>query len=247
MSTYQLDILPVELVHHLLNYFSAHEIFYTFRNSTSYIDAILLNYADYRINFKSISRTNFDLICQHIKPDQVISLTLSDDEMTPGLIKLFLSHFQITQFTRLRSLTLIEIGPDFWKNIVSELIELKHLRSFSVFPSNRTSEWVSNMLDDDETQLDEDLFNSYAPVLPQLDKLRLSHGDFLGSIAFPQLRHLILERSSHNIINHICSVAPQLKSLDTTYLDRVLTRELLNPLLQLNRLNLRIDSKTLYQ
>ena len=245
MSTSQLDILPVELVHHLLNYFSAHEIFYTFHNVSSYIDAILLNYADYRINFKSISRRNFDLICQHIIPAQVISLTLSDNEITPGLIKLFLSRFQITQLTQLRSLTLVEIGPDYWENIVSELTELKHLRAFCVFPLDQTKRWVSSILREDETQLDKDLFNSYAPVLPQLFKLRLSHGNFLGSIEFPQLRHLILGRSSQDIIKHICSVAPQLKSLDTTYSDVVLPSELLYPLSQLNRLILRIDGKTL--
>ena len=167
MSISQLDALPVELVHHLLNYFSAHEIFYTFHNVTSYIDAVLLNYADYRVNFKSISRTNFDLICQHIIPSHVIALTLSDNEMTPGLINLFLSRFQITQFTQLRSLTLIEIGLDFWENIVSELTALKYLQSFSVFRSKRTSRWVSNIPNDDETQLDnKDFFNSYAPMLP---------------------------------------------------------------------------------
>ena len=245
MSTSQLDILPVELVHNLFNYFLAHEIFYTFGNVSSYIDAVLLNYEDYRINFESISRTNFDLICQHIIPAQVISLTLSDNQMTPGLIKLFLSRFQITQFTRLRSLTLIEIGPEFWENIVSELIELKHLRSFCVFPPDRARPWVSNILDDDETQLDKDLFDSYAPVLPHLYKLRLSYGDFLGSIEFPQLRHLILERSSQDIIRHVCSVTPQLKSVDAIFSYNGLTKELLYPLSQLNRLNLRIRGKTL--
>ena len=245
MSTYQLDILPVELVHHLLNYFAAHEIFYTFRNVSSYIDAVLMNYVDYRINFESISRADFDLICQHIKPDQVISLTLSDNEMTPGLINLFLSRFQMTQFTRLRSLTLIEIGSDFWEIILSKLIELKHLQSFSVFRSNRTNRWLSSIPQVDETQLDEDLFDSYAPVLPQLHKLRLCHGRFLGSIEFPQLRHLILEGSSQDIIKHVCSVAPQLKSIDTTFSYYGLTREFFKPLAPLNRLILQITGKTL--
>jgi hypothetical protein len=243
MNTCRLDNLPVELIHHLLSYFSAHEIFYTFTNVTSYINAVLAAYSNYKVNFKSITKTNFDLTCQHIIPDQVISLTLSDDEETPGLIELFLSRFQINQFTRLQSLRLFDIGPDFWEIIITKLVELKNLRFFSFFPSNRSDAWVCKLPAKDLKPLDKNLADTYAPVLPQLYQLRLCHGDFLKSIQFPCLRHLVLERSSVDIIKHICSVAPELKSLDTSFSDDMLTTQLIFPMLQLNRLVLRVQGK----
>jgi hypothetical protein len=245
MNNCRLDSLPVELIHHLLSYFLAHEIFYTFSNITSYLDAVLVACSNYQINFKSITKTNFDLMCRHIIPNQVIALTLSNDQDTPGLVELFLSRFQINQFTRLQSLRLIEIGPDFWETIIINLVELKNLRSFSFFPSNRTDAWVCNIPSKDVTQLDQRLFDSYAPLLPQLYQLRLCHGDFLKSIQFPHLRHLILERSSADIIKHICSVAPELNSLDTSFSDNELSAELIYPLTQLNRLVLRIQGEIL--
>jgi len=245
MNSCRLDHLPVELIHHLFTYFSAHEIFYTFINVTSYINSVLLAYANYKVNFKSITKTNFDLTCRHIIPDQVIALTLSDDEDTPGLIELFLSHFQINQFTCLRSLRLFEIGPDFWEIIISKLVELKNLRSFSFFSSSRSDSWICKLPANDVTLLDKCLADTYAPVLSQLHQLRLCHGDFLKSIQFPCLRHLVLERSSVDIIKHICSVAPALKSLDTSFSDDMLTTELIFPMLQLNRLVLRVQGKIL--
>jgi hypothetical protein len=243
MNNCQLDYLPVELIHHLLNYFTAHEIFYTFINVTPYLDAVLVAYSNYKVNFKSITRINFDLVCQHITPDQVIALTLSDNEYTPGLMELFLSRFQIDQFTRLQALQLIEIGPDFWENIMTKLVQLKNVRAFSFFPSNRNDPWVFNLPGNELTPLDKSLFGIYAPVLPQLHQLRLCHGDFLKSTQFPHLHHLILERSSVDIMKHICSTAPQLQSLETNFSDDVLTTELIPPMSHLNRLILRIDGK----
>ena len=245
MNTSRLDHLPVELAHHLLGYFSAHEIFYSFANVTSYIDAVLATYTNYRVNFKAISRNNFDLVCRYIIPDQVIALTLSDDEDTPGLIGLFLSQFQIHQFTRLQALTLFEIGPDFWTNIIAQIVSLKYLRSFLYYPSNRSEPWICNLSPNEVTQLDKSLFSVYAPILPQLSRLRLCHGDYLGSTLFPCLRHLVLERSTINLINHISSVAPHLKSLDTSFTFHSFQTESIHPLPQLNHLVLRVEGKNL--
>jgi hypothetical protein len=243
MNNCRLDRLPVELIHHILNYFAAHEVFYTFKNVSSYLDAILVAYSSYQINFQSITKTNFDLVCQHITPNQVIGLILSNDQNTPGLVECFLSRFQINQFSRLQSLRLIDIGPDFWENIITKLIELKNLSSFSFINSTRNDPWISNLSGIDITQLDRNLFDSYSLVLPQLHRLRLCHGDFLKSTQFPCLRHLILEQTSADIIKHICSVAPQLKSLRTEFQHNQSNTEILYPLTQLHRLALKIKGK----
>ncbi|CAF1117819.1 unnamed protein product [Rotaria sordida] len=95
----------------------AHEILFTFSYISDYVNEVLLSYLDYRLDFKSIQKSDFDLVCHRIRPDQVVSLTISDDIDTPGQSELFLSHFQIEQFTRLQSFTLIQIESfrsSFW-------------------------------------------------------------------------------------------------------------------------------------
>jgi hypothetical protein len=206
---------------------------------------VLLVYSNYCVNFKSVTKKEFEFVCQRIIPDQVISLTLSDNELTPGQVELFLSRFQINQFIRLRSLTLIDVGPDFWEAIVTKLIDLKNLRSFFYDSSSKTDAWISRISYDKVNVLDKHLFNSYGSVLPQLNRLKLSHGDFLVSVQFPYLRHLIIKECKLDIIKHICCVAPQLKSLETEFRYDELDTELSFPFSQLNRLILRIGGKKL--
>lgn len=93
------DLLPVELLHSIFIYFSAQDILYSFLNASDRLNAILPAYPSYRLNLKSITKVDFDLICSHIKPDPVLSLTLSDADDTPGESELFFSHFHIEQFT----------------------------------------------------------------------------------------------------------------------------------------------------
>lgn len=238
----KLDGLPPELFHDLFSYFSVSEIFYSFTNVSSYVDTVLMGYRFYRINFKGISRHHFDLICRYLVPSRVVALTLSDDEDTPGLIGLFLSRFQIHQFTHLQTLTLIEKGPQFWMNIIKQLGKLKYLRSFSFFPANRNDDWVSNMLVDNLAQFDQVLFEAYAAILPQLQQLKLFHGDLLSSLTFPHLRHLTLEQTTASLMKHISVVAPQLKSFDTRL---SLDTEMNFAFPQVRRLILRIYGKCL--
>lgn len=241
MTISRLDHLPVELFHHVFSYLSAHEIFYAFTYVTSYIHAVLQTYRHYRVNFKAISRNQFDLVCQHIIPDHVIALTLSDDKDTPDSIKLFQSRFQIHQFTRLQALEIIEIGPDFCPNFAAQMVTLKHLRSFRCSRSNRIYPWI--LYASLYRGIEQDLFDTYTPIIPQLSQLKLDHGDFLGSIQFPHLRHLVLERSSIDLIKHIASAAPQLHTLHTSFSFDSFSSELFSPMPQLNRLILRIFGK----
>ena len=63
--------------------------------------------------------------------EQVVSLTLCDDEHTAGQSQLFFSHFHINQFTQLESLTLIKMEPEVLKFIFLHLWKLFRLRSLS--------------------------------------------------------------------------------------------------------------------
>ncbi|CAF0936102.1 unnamed protein product [Adineta steineri] len=245
MSHSSIDIFPVELIYQLLNYFSAHEIFHTFTNISSYIDNVLLDYSNYRLNFKSITKKEFDLVCQRITPSHVISLTLCDNENTPGQIELFLSRFQLNQFTRLCSLTLIDIGPDYWESIVTNLNDLKNLRSFFCYSMSKTDTWISKISYDNIIQLDLHLFNNYSLIFPHLKWLRFTHGYFLNSIQFPYLLHLILRSCTIDTMTNICHAAPNLKSLTTVLKLNESDSNFILPFNQMNRLTLHTEGANL--
>lgn len=244
MNTSRLDDLPVELFYRLFNYLSAHEIFYSFVHLNSYIDAVLKTYPTYRINFKAISRSHFDLVCQHIRPDHVVALILSDDDDTPGLIDLFLLRFQVNQFIHLQVLRLISIGLVLAERIVPQLVHLKHLRTFHYFPIDHSEPWFPTKWASGVTSLDLRLFHIYTAVFPHLYQLRLSHGYRLDTIQFSHLQQLVLDRCTVDLIRHLSSAAPQLQSLDTSISFDPFYSEMIAPLPQLNRLILEISSKT---
>ncbi len=131
MSTCLLDFFPVELLHIIFDHLWGHEIFYSFVNISDYVDRILLSYDHYSLNFQSILKKHFDIVCHHVQPHQVISLTLSDSDDTPGQSQLFLSFFSINKFTRLRALKLVEID-DKSRSLFFDLHELESLISLEL-------------------------------------------------------------------------------------------------------------------
>ncbi|CAF0745344.1 unnamed protein product [Adineta ricciae] len=245
MTACRLDGLPVELIHNLFGYFAAHEIFSIFSNVSLYLNGIINGYTSYHVNFQSINRTDFDLACQHIVPSQVVSMTLSNDEHTPGLMKIFVSRFQLSQFTRLKSLKLIEIGAEFWECIMTKLVELKDLRTLLYINPNRLDEWVSKVCSKTITKLDESLAKIYAPILPQLIRLRLSHGNYLKLVQLSNLRHLVLNQSDGALLRHISFAAPQLRSLDLSVFYEESYPEIIYPLPQVTRIVLDVQGNFL--
>ncbi len=208
------DQLPVELFHILFEYFWAHEILFTFFGINNHTNFILVSYPAYRLNLKLIQKSYFDIICRHIRPEQVISLVLSDKNDTPGQSELFLSHFQIEQFTHLQSLILIDIECKSLYSILPNLYKLDHLRSFSFDTS--LIKGKSGQFSTDEiilfTRLSSILPNFYNQVLPRLKYLYLKYGNDLKSTPLPHLLHLKLDCWSFKDFNQILCHAPQLKS-----------------------------------
>jgi hypothetical protein len=129
MIDFLLDQLPDVVLHDIFTYFLHEEILFSFLNISPYLNHVIRTYPNYRFNFKSIHRSHFDLICQHILPDQVKVLILSDDKDTPGQSELFLSYFQIDEFINLQSLTLIQIEQKSFEVINASLNKLDNLRS----------------------------------------------------------------------------------------------------------------------
>ncbi len=119
--------LPIELIYRILDVLDNDTILFSFGYVCKRFYSIIHTYSQYKFNFQSISNSYFYSVCHLIHPENIISLTLSNDNRTPDQIKCFLSFFQIEQFIRLRSLKLIEIDEnDFHtffqcKNILSSL------------------------------------------------------------------------------------------------------------------------------
>jgi hypothetical protein len=239
-----LNLLPVELFYTLFTYFLAHEILLTFSDVSDYIDAILLSYSAYRIDFKAIRMDNFDLVCHRIRPNQIISLIISDDNDTPGLSELFFSRFSIEQFTQLRSLILIEIEIDSLKLIFPNLYKLNQLRSLSFnIATIRHKYPIWNNDDSNEsTRLKSLLIETYTHVLPRLNHIDLNHSTDLVSLSLPYLRHLKLSKFSEDELEMIFQKSLQLKSLDIVLHMNVLESKFILPPNQLSRLNLKIES-----
>ena len=87
---------------------------------------------------KTISTSDFDLICSRIRPDQVTKLTIADDENKPGVVELFFSRFSINTFVRLRSLALIQINNDeFMNQVLLTIGDQSMLLNFSSIKINQ--------------------------------------------------------------------------------------------------------------
>jgi hypothetical protein len=103
---------------------------------------------------KLISKSNFHLICRLIKPQNVISLILCNDEPKSDQINFFVSLVRLRQFTRLRSLTLLNIDED-QLNLILKQIKLNLLTSFSFSIrkyDNRRIKTTNNLLASTLTQ-----------------------------------------------------------------------------------------------
>jgi hypothetical protein len=247
---YFFDRLPVELLHSLFVYFSSHEIVLTFSDVSGYIDGVILTYPTWELNFQSIRRDHFDLICRYIQPKNVISLTLSDDIDTPGQSELFFSHFQLEEFTHLRSLTLVKIEAHSLVLVFSHLHKLKQLSSlsFQIFlmkfewQNLKGSYWYPNQ----RRPRISIILNDYTRILPYLNRLHVDDSLGLACTPLPELRHLKLTKCWHNELKDIFQHAPLLESLDVCLKLEYSTMEITLVSSQLTRLRLIIESKSFF-
>jgi hypothetical protein len=202
MSICLLDFVPVELFHIIFDFLWAHDIFYSFFNISDYLDGILLSYDHYCLNFQSILKKHFDLVCRYIQPHQVISLTLSDSDDTPRQSQLFLSFFSMNQFIRLRALTLIEIDGQS-QSLFSDLHELESLISL---------------------EFEFKFYLSCHKIAPQIKRLILNDpsGSYINintsilTSPLPHLYHLTLSYCSCAQLREIFYLIPTLRFIKTS-------------------------------
>lgn len=178
------DQLPAELVYSVFSYLWAHEILVAFFGVSDRVNAILLAYRTHRLNFRSIEKDRFDLICKCIRPEQVIALALSDENDTPAQSELFFSRFRIEQFTQLQALTLQNLEYPSLQRTLPDVYKLKLLRTLTFIDTVRS--------DDNHLLVDESLRR----VIPHLRRIHMSSGTFLPALATTKLRHLKIESES---------------------------------------------------
>ena len=109
-ASLDLDSLPAEVLYRVLDHLSCEEIFFSFGHVCRRFRHITQTYPRYNIDHSRISKPRFDLICRLIRPEHVLSLTLSNNKATAGQISLFLSSFDMEKFTHLRHLSLSELS-----------------------------------------------------------------------------------------------------------------------------------------
>ena len=126
-----LHTLPVEILYQILDDLDTHTILCSFRYTCRNFRAIVENYDRFSLNFQSISKPNFDRICHLIDPYCVRTLILSENSQTFDQIKLFLTHFRLEQFNRLRSLSLF-IREEEAIRAIAERFNISSLQVFSL-------------------------------------------------------------------------------------------------------------------
>jgi hypothetical protein len=209
MAEVSLYTLPIELIHHILGNLDVKTVLSSFRNVCKRFYTIVNNYNRYELDFSSISKIDFHHVCSIIRPEHIISLTLSDNDMTPGQICLFMSLFNIDQLIHLRSLSLIQIDKSELSALM-ERININVLSSLSIDIRKNNSK--SN-----DTSLISLLSNITMANLRKLDLCMWSHE--INNIVWPKqytLRHLTL---GHYItLKQVCKILSQSVHLRTLVL-----------------------------
>ena len=144
-----------ELFLEIFQYLTTSNIYYGFHGLNERFDTVILEYfRTCDINFRSISRCDFDFICQYYLPqtiNQIRSLCLSDDDDTPGQIDRFFSFgFKLNQFHDLQSLLLSNIGSrTLMDTIMADLPSVPNLVHLTFeqcyFPSGDSEDYAEQM------------------------------------------------------------------------------------------------------
>ena len=201
-SAFSLDLLPRSVIHIIFDFLWGQHILGSFLNISDTFNNALWTYNNYRIDFKSVRKRDFDLMCRHIRAEQIIALTLCDGNETPNQSHIFLSLFPIDQLCRLRAIKLSEIDTGSWP-LLADLHQLEHLASF---------------------EADTMPLLQFVELTPRLERLVINnysdddcnHESFLSTISLAHLRHLSLPYCSYSQLRDILSRTPQLTSLDIT-------------------------------
>ncbi|CAF1025098.1 unnamed protein product [Adineta steineri] len=140
-----LSTLPVELIYRILDYLDIETSLLSFRYVSKKFYFISNKWNSHNYDLSSISKNHFDLICRQICQEKIISLTLSDEDTTPGQIRLFFSLYRISNFPRLRSLTLRNIDSNDLYEILKDIFNCS-LTTFSCQSRGKQNKSIIHLL-----------------------------------------------------------------------------------------------------
>jgi len=131
-----LELLPNEILFDVFNYFNGIELLRSFYGLNFRFNFLLHNqFLNCSFKFNSISKRDFDKICQQHLPvmaDYITTLDLSDNEETPTQIELFLSYMpSFNRFTQLRLLSVFNLRS--YETLMSIIDECHHLSHLDLF------------------------------------------------------------------------------------------------------------------
>ena len=105
-----LSTLPVEILCRIFDELDVPTILLSVRNVSQQLRTPVNIYYRYELDLTSIVKPEFHRLLLCANPACITALRLSNDQTTPGQIGAFLSLVDISHFTRLRSLTLLDIN-----------------------------------------------------------------------------------------------------------------------------------------
>lgn len=118
MSTISLIDLPVEILHRICDSLDITIILRALRYVCKRLHAVTHSYHRYKIDIMSISVSTLKFVSGQIQPEKIISLIVSTDYFNRDQRILFPSIFDMHRFTRLHSLTLLDVpNKDFRKYV----------------------------------------------------------------------------------------------------------------------------------
>jgi hypothetical protein len=127
------ESLANELILDIFEYFNSIQLLYTFHGLNNRINELLqLYFQTFPLDFRSVSKQDFDIICQKTLPlitDHITSIHLSNDDDTPDEPNLFFSYgFHFQQFPKLQSISLYHIhSMDLINRIILDCSNLIYL------------------------------------------------------------------------------------------------------------------------
>ncbi|CAF4774864.1 unnamed protein product, partial [Rotaria sp. Silwood2] len=213
-----IETLPLELLHRIFDNFNTETILFSILPVSRLFESSVNTYNRYDLNFHLISKSVFHVLCRLINPENVISLTLSNDYRTSNQIDLFISLFDLKQFTRLRSLTLLDINESQLNHILKHI----NLNTLTLF-SFQVKEYDDGCIGTTTSHL-------LSPVISQPTLRRLEFGirnDKVLNILWPTnctIQHLTI--NDFIKLDDLCKILQYFPYLNTLIMKHVLMGEI---------------------
>ncbi|CAF3833672.1 unnamed protein product [Rotaria sp. Silwood1] len=191
---------------------------------------VFIHFRHYRLNFQSISKYDFEYVCEHYFPlivDRIISLYLSDNDETPHLPELFLSYgYTLDQFIYLQSLSLYSISSI---NILNQIIfQCRHLRQLTHLYIIKC---YFHCEEKDNRFLMNNIWNISKLIYCNLDCFHPDNNVFIAStIISESIKYLIMKniKCDLNNLSYLLQCTPHLRQLYTTISCQLQNEELRN-------------------